>query len=248
MAKYSFNQDRTGVVFASLGDVNASFKDLGAVCAAIRYKSVPTAMELLTDFKEMRRPVEYHRHNRHMGARRELGGRKGRWPRKCAALVEKALANASANATNKGYAPESMYVVHAAANKTIIARRGPPKGALFVTGGPIGYVASRHSDLEFSRIEIGISELDEKRLSTNAIALIKRNVKAAQRAQKSAKKPTADKVQPKAKRSIITKVAHETGTQEEKKPPSQPAQLKEAQAPAATAAKSEEKKDNGAKA
>ena len=40
------------------------------------------------------------------GIRHELGGKKGRWPKKCAGLVRKVLVNAVANARNMGEDPE----------------------------------------------------------------------------------------------------------------------------------------------
>ena len=201
--QYSYNQNKEGVFLANAKDLNASFKDLGMVCAAIRYQSTPRAIAILDSVIEGRRPILYAKHNKHMGARHELGGRKGRWPMKCAAIVKKVLVNAMANATNKDMDPEHMYVVHAAANKTLIARRLPPRGALFVTGGPSGQVPARHSDLEFSRVEIGVALLDEQRMSQNMIDNIKR---AERRAPKPSKKEEK-KAPGKEKKSILTKVA-----------------------------------------
>ncbi len=173
MANYSFNQNRSGVIFASLKDINASFKDLGAVCTAIRYKSIPNAMDTLDGVIERGKPILYRRNHRYMGSRHELGGKKGRYPMKCAGIVRKVLLNAMTNARNKGLEPSLMYVVHASANKTMIAQRGPSKGAMFVTGGPSGFVTGRRSDLEFARVEIGVSTAEEKTLHKNMLKRIK---------------------------------------------------------------------------
>ncbi len=182
--KYSYNQDKTGVVFANAKDLNASYKDLGAVCDAIRYKSAQAALDALDRVIVDNKPILYRKHNINMGSRHELGGRKGRTPIKCAKIVRKVLVNAMANATNKQLDPEAMYVVHAAANKTLIARRFPSKGSLFVTGGPSGQVPARHSDIEFSRVEIGVSMLDQRRLSRNIVNKIKIETKNAPKVQK----------------------------------------------------------------
>ncbi len=155
-ARYSFNQGTKDVVFASARDLNASYKDLGAVCDAIRYKSLGSAMTILEDVIGRGRPILYRRHNTHMGSRHELGGRKGRYPEKCAELVRKTLVNAQANAANKGMLPEDLYVVHAAANKTQIVNRTPSKGILYISHG-YGYAALRRSDIELARIEIGLA-------------------------------------------------------------------------------------------
>lgn len=169
---YSFNADRSDVVFALMSDINASFKDLCAVCDAIRYRRVDTAMRILDEVASGEVPIRYRRHNRYMGARHELGGGTGRYPRKCAGIVRKVLANASANAKNKGYDPESMHVIHACANKTLIAPRSPPKGARSVVSGGYGYTSMRRSNLEFARVEIGLSEKSEGKLSKDSARLI----------------------------------------------------------------------------
>jgi ribosomal protein L22 len=210
--KYSYNQEREGVVFANMKDINASHKDLGAVCAAIRYRSVPVAMQILDAVSAGDMPIRYMRHNRGMGARHELGGKKGRTPKKCATIVKKVLINASANAESKGFDPEAMYVVLASANKTMIASRRPSKGALFISGGPSGYMTARRSDLEFARVELGVSMMDEKRLSKRVIFTIKRLMKE----QKAAKpKKEEAKPQPK-KKGFITRAQPEVQKEEKK--------------------------------
>jgi large subunit ribosomal protein L22 len=221
--KYSYNQDKTGVVFANAKDLNASYKDLGAVCDAIRYKSTTAALAALDRVIVDSKPILYRKHNINMGARHELGGRKGRTPIKCAKIVRKVLVNAMANATNKQLDPEAMYVVHAAANKTMIARRFPSKGSLYVTGGPSGQVPARHSDIEFSRVEIGVSMLDERRLSRNIVGRIKTETKSAPKPQKKEikKEGKKDKKQP-----LVKIQKKEEPKKEEKKE-----ETKQAQAP-----------------
>ena len=85
--KYSYNLDRR-VVFAHTSDLNASFKDVCAVCDAVRYKRVPAAIRILEGVINEGRPIEYRRHNKYMGSRHELGGKKGRYPMKCAAACQ----------------------------------------------------------------------------------------------------------------------------------------------------------------
>jgi ribosomal protein uL22 len=205
MARYSFNQNRSSTVFASRKDINASFKDLGAVCTAIRYKSIPNAMDVLDGVIERGKPVLYKRNNKYMGSRHELGGKKGRFPIKCAGIVRKVLMNAMTNARNQGLEPSLMYVVHAAANKTIIAQRGPSKGAMFVTGGPSGYVTGRRSDLEFSRVEIGVSTADEKVLHENMIKRIRAEAAIAPKVELKKPEKKAKKEEKKAKETKLEK-------------------------------------------
>lgn len=189
MVKYSFNRNPEGIIFASLKDVNASFKDLAAVCAAIRYRSYAEAVEILGEASEGKRPIEFRRHNKGMGHRHELGGRKGRWPKKCSELVMRVVNNAAANARNKDYEPELMYVVHAAANKTQTWGRMPPKGVRAVPGNhTMGYLSSRVSNLEHARIEIGLAKGTEPGLSEVMKSAIKRAQKYTER-RNSIQKP-----------------------------------------------------------
>ncbi len=190
--RYSFNRDKTDIIFAQAKDINASYKDLGVVCDAIRYKSVLKAISILDSVKEGV-PILYKKHNKYMGSRHELHGRKGRYPIKCAALIKKVLVNAQANARNKGFEPDSMFVVHAAANKTLIAPRRPSKGALFTTRA-YGYAVARSSNLELAKIEIGISNGTEKGLSSTMQQYIKRNTRELEALQKL---ESAKKVKPK---------------------------------------------------
>ncbi len=192
---YSFNLDRTDVVFATANDLNASFKDLCAVCDAIRYRSVPAAMKILDETASGEKPIKYNRWNRYMGSRHELGGKTGRYPKKCAAIVRKVLANAYANAKNKGYEPELMHVVHACANKTLTAPRSPPKGARAVTVGGYGYTSMRKSNLEFSKVEIGLSSKYEGKLGKESTKIVK--LFSMIESKNNAKKPTV-KQAPKA--------------------------------------------------
>ena len=171
--EYSFNLDKSDVVFASASDLNASFKDLCAVCDAIRYRSVAEAMKILDSTASGAMPIKYNRWNRYMGSRHELGGKTGRYPKKCANIVRKVLANAYANAKNKGDEPELMHVVHACANKTLTAPRSPPKGARAVTVGGYGYTSMRKSNLEFSKVEIGLSSKYDGKLGKRTTKIVK---------------------------------------------------------------------------
>jgi ribosomal protein uL22 len=207
MVKYSFNRDMEGIIFAhSPSDVNASFKDLKAVCDAIRYRNVEEAQKILDSVIVGGMPIEFRKNNSGMGSRHELGGKKGRYPKKCASLVKKVLINATANAKNKGYLPDIMYVVHASANRTQKISRLPSKGMLVVRGShSMGMVSYRHSDIELAKIEIGIAGGEEKGISDNMKQKLKifkpkesKNKPQAKKNEQKAKKP-ADKKTTEAK-------------------------------------------------
>ncbi len=195
MSNYSYNLNREEVVFAKLYDVNVSYKNLNAVCDAIRYLNVNDAMKVLDGVISMRMPILYKRYNKHMGSRSELGGRKGRYPEKAAEEVKRVLANAVANAGNKGLDGESMFIVHASSNKTVIVRRNPSRGSLAWGRGMYGRSSINHSDIEYAKIEIGIAEVNEK-LSKNMKYFIKKNNSAAQLSASAKKGAEAKKQKP----------------------------------------------------
>ncbi|MDE1822873.1 MAG: 50S ribosomal protein L22, partial [Candidatus Micrarchaeota archaeon] len=188
--KYSMNVKNEGIAKAQSKDVNASYKDLGAVCDAIRYTRADMALALLDRVIAMEMPVPYKRHNKHMGSRHELGGAKGGYPKKAAAEVKHTLVNAIANASNSGMDAESVFVIHAVANKTRIERRYPSKGSLAWGRGMYGRSSLNHSDIEYAKIEIGLSEPDAQFLTSNMRYFIRKNSRTlkTQEASKPQKK------------------------------------------------------------
>ncbi|VVB76653.1 50S ribosomal protein L22 [uncultured archaeon] len=190
---YSFNLKKEPFVFAHGRDINVSYKDLGAVCDAIRYLKVGAAMDVLDDVMSMSMPVLYRRHNTYMGSRHELGGQKGKWPVKAAKEAKVILVNAVANSASRGLSADDLYVVHASATKTQIARRSPSKGSLSWGRGKYGRSASVHSDLEYARIEIGLGTGREEELSKNMKFFIMKKNKGAPKAAAVAKPKAAPK-------------------------------------------------------
>jgi len=172
---YSFNiKNAENIVLAQRYDINASYKDLAAVCDAIRYMNAGAALDKLDRLIAMEMPIEYKRHNKHMGARHELGGRKGAYPIRAAKEVRLTLINAIANANNKGLSGEDLYIVHAAANKTRILRRYPSRGTLAWGRGMYGRASIMHSDLEYAKVEIGLASKDEAWLTKSMKYFIKK--------------------------------------------------------------------------
>lgn len=251
---YSFNRDKEGIIFAMLNGVNASNKDLGAVCDAIRYKSVESAWALLDLVKAGKMPVEFRRHGSGIGARHELGGKRGRYPKKCAGFVQKALRNAMANASNKGYLPELMYIVHASANRTDRLGRFPSKGAPYVSGShTIGGIAHRRSDIELAKIEIGISNGSEKGLSEHMKSAVAASSKRESRDAKKKQLLAESKIiaQKKAQQTQVVKPTAKPAavakTKEEKKVPAiKPVEKKTETSPVVKKDDAHKAKDNKA--
>ncbi|MBN1170329.1 hypothetical protein JXA56_04855, partial [Candidatus Micrarchaeota archaeon] len=126
---------------ARLEGVNASYKDLVQVCGTIKSRKTEWALSFLEKAAKGEVAVLYKTHNKRLGHRRELGGRKGRYPKKSAAIVLKVLKSAIANAAVRGIGGDLM-IMHAAANKKLSYGRIASKGRW------------ARSSLDTSRIEI----------------------------------------------------------------------------------------------
>lgn len=131
---------------AQLYNVDASYKDLTQVCANIRGLMIDDALELLEAASKCERPIRYKKFNKKLGHRRELGGKKGRYPWKAVGIVLRVVQNAQANASFKGLS-EVLRVAHAAANKQATYPRIQSKGR------------QARSDYETARIEIVLEEV-----------------------------------------------------------------------------------------
>ena len=181
---YAYNLDRHDVVLAQKQEINANFKALVELCRAIRYRRASDALELMDRVAEMERPIPFKRYNKHVGARSELHGRKGRYPAKAAKEVRGVIVNALANAKNKGLDTEALYIVHSSANKTRIERRYPPRGS-YVWGQGTYHSHMMHSNIEYAKIEIGVADREARGLSERMKMLIERNSrKPARQVQK----------------------------------------------------------------
>jgi ribosomal protein uL22 len=205
MMNYSFNI-KGDFVKAQSYDINASYKDLGAVCDAIRYMKAEYALDTLKHVIGKERPVAYRRHNKHMGSRHELGGQKGGYPEKAASEVFKTLTNAVANAGNKGKSGNDMVIVGASANKTRIERRYPSKGSIAWGRGMYGMSATNHSDIEYARIEIVLADEFSDKLTKNMRYFIKKKNRTAAAQAKTVIKPKAKPTA--AKPQAVQKEAH----------------------------------------
>lgn len=213
------------VALAQGYDLNLSYKDLGAVCDAIRYMQTARAIELLEKVSRMEMPVEFRRHNTHMGSRHELGGKKGKYPVKASKEVKLIILNAMANAGNNGNLDaEKMVIIHASANKTHIERRSPSKGSIAWGRGMYGRSAINHSDIEYAKVEIAIANPDYPGISSKAKYFIGLKAKMAP------KKEEAKKPEPK-KKSTAEKLKKEVAAMPATTQPATPA-VQQAQEPA----------------
>jgi large subunit ribosomal protein L22 len=144
---YSYKpSENEKIAKAQMHDINASYKDLSEVCRSIRGKATKEAVKLLEKVEKGEMPILFKKFNKRLGHRRELGGRKGRYPKKSAKIVMQVLRNAIANAQRNGFS-ENLLVKHASANKQNIYPRLASKGR------------QMRSNLETAKVEIVLQEV-----------------------------------------------------------------------------------------
>jgi len=177
MKGYSTDFERENFACARMEDTNISFKDLAEVCGRIRGKNADWAVGFLEKASKGEIPVLYKRHNKKIGHRRELGGQKGRYPKKAATAILKVLNSALANGRIRGLG-ETYEISHASANKKMGYGRVAPKGRW------------ARSDFETARIEIVLRPLEEIPKGVEVRAPVKKEAKKE-------KKPEAKKEEPK---------------------------------------------------
>jgi large subunit ribosomal protein L22 len=147
---------------AQLSNINASYKDLANTCSFIRGLNAKEALSLLELASKKIIPIPYPRYNKKLGHRRELGGKKGRYPVKSAKIVAKVLKDAIANAKFLGLNEDNLYVAYAVANKHRIEKRIAPKGPRRAGKPTNPKRGPRYSNLEYSFVQIILKEKEEK--------------------------------------------------------------------------------------
>jgi len=110
--------DPTLQVRASGREVNISPKAAREICSAIRGMKVPRAIDLLEGVERRETPIPFRRHKLKVGHRSELAGfPTGSYPVKAAKQILSVLRNLQSNCEFKGFDPERVEIVHAAAQR-----------------------------------------------------------------------------------------------------------------------------------
>ncbi|MBI3587624.1 50S ribosomal protein L22 [Candidatus Micrarchaeota archaeon] len=198
--KYSLEFDPAKSGRSQGYDIDASYKDLAQACKAMEGRSVSAARKLLEEAIELKKPIRFYKFNKGMGHRSQLGGKKGKFPRKECRLLLKILANAYSNALSNGVEGKDAVVLHAIAYKQ---NAFPRYRRFFVSSHTIGYGKQAiRSDYVTARVEMVVGEKGTKRapaLTTAQKASLKKKMKqernAAQEAMKKADEKKAGKKQ-----------------------------------------------------
>jgi len=114
---YSLKEvDETRMVKASLREVDVSPKWSREVCKAIVGLTIPEAKQLLEEVVAMKRMIPYRRYKKKRAHHAQTRG-PGGYPVKVAKHMLKLLDSLEANADFKGFDPDEVVIVHAAAHK-----------------------------------------------------------------------------------------------------------------------------------
>jgi len=186
---YSYQpQNNEKIAKAQLKDINASFKDLANTCSFIRGLDAKEALSLLELASKKVIPIPYPRYNKKLGHRRELGGKKGRYPIKSAKIVAKVLRDAIANARFLGLNEDNLYVAYAVANKHRIEKRIAPKGPRRAGKPTNPKKGPRYSNLEYSFVQIILKEKEENKKENKQQEVNKKENKEENKKEKEMKK------------------------------------------------------------
>ncbi len=211
MERYATEFNREEFACARVEDANVSYKDLTQVCGRIRGKNANWAMEFLVKVIEGKAAVLYKQHCKRMGHRRELGGKKGRYPKKASAAVLKVLESAMANGRVRGMG-ETYEILNAAANRRFNYGRVAAKGRW------------ARSDYETSRIEIILRPLETVPKGVEVKAPPKKEEKKPE-VKKEEKKPEIKKEEKKPEPKKEEK-KEEPKKEEKKEPEKKPEPVK----------------------
>jgi len=148
------------VAKAQVFDQNGSYKDLTQICKAIRGKQVDEARKILEECISMAKAIPYFQHSKGCGSRGELGGKKGRYPKKEAKIMLAILNDAVANAKNQGMDEKKLFVAQTAGYKQNVFKR---YRKYWAGGSILGYgKQATWANLETARAEIVLGEREPR--------------------------------------------------------------------------------------
>lgn len=179
--KFSFKvPDEREVARSQAYDLDASYKDLANVLAAIKGRTISEAKQILEDCISMKKAIHYRKFATRLGHRSELGGRRGRYPKKEARITMTLLKSAEANANFKGLEVPALIVRQAAAYKQNRMRRYRQHFGSSIT---LGYgKQSLFADYQTCRVEIVLARGSERDIE-----------RAARKGKKNAEKAASKK-------------------------------------------------------
>lgn len=155
--KYAFKtQDEKKVARAQAFDLDASYKDLTEIARAIKGKTLEKAQETLDNAINEKKAIPYQRFAKGTGHKSNIGGKRGRYPKKECKIVKSLLLNCKANAEVKGLDLNTLYIQSAIAYKQNVY---PRYRRFWASGATIGYgKQSTMSNYATARIELTLTE------------------------------------------------------------------------------------------
>jgi large subunit ribosomal protein L22 len=117
MVGYSMEADGENTARAIGAELPISWKDSVELCRELRGLYLADAKEFLASVVNLERPIHLRRYCRHAAHKRGKGFGPGKFPVKAAGSILRVLEGVENNAEYKGLDPESMFIIHIAANR-----------------------------------------------------------------------------------------------------------------------------------
>lgn len=215
--KYSIKFKQEGYAYAQEYSLNVSYKNLSQVCNNVRGLPVVKALDFLDKAEKKETAVLFSTYNKKIGHRKELGGKKGRYPVKAIGMVKKVLLNAINNARVLQMDEDTLVVAHIAANKQHVYSRLAPKGKRM------------RANYETAKLEIALKG-DVKKIAEVSLPEKKKKKKTEEEVKSEAPEVSETEVEVKEEPKVEVeepKVEKETKVEKEEPKPEEKAKVKE---------------------
>ncbi|RLE94940.1 MAG: 50S ribosomal protein L22 [Thermoprotei archaeon] len=131
MTRWHFSRqdlDPVRTAIAAGRDLRISYKHAVEICHFIRNRKLEEAKKILVDVIKMKQAIPFRTYKKKVPHHKAVDKWPAvRWPVKAAKAILEVLKNAEANAAYKGLDTSNLYVVHAAAHKSIKIRKYIPR-------------------------------------------------------------------------------------------------------------------------
>ncbi|RLE83023.1 MAG: 50S ribosomal protein L22 [Thermoprotei archaeon] len=131
MTRWHFSRqdlDPVRTATAAGRDLRISYKHAVEICRFIKNRKLDEAKKILENVIELKQGIPFRTYKKKVPHHKAVDKWPAvRWPVKAAKAILKVLENAENNAINKGLDVSRLYVVHAAAHKSIKIRKYIPR-------------------------------------------------------------------------------------------------------------------------
>ncbi len=203
MAKFRYSNKSSSKLSAKavIRNAPASYKQCIEICSFIRGKAASTALKMLKDIADEKKPLPIKRFNRGGTGHRKGKTGPGRYPKKAVSVIADLINSAIANARFKSLDAPNMFI------KFISAHKGENR---------LHYGRQRRRYMKRSNIELVLEEKEAKKEKKPKNRALPADKKKAQEIDKSEEKASQDTRTKKAPKISQEPVKESKSTEEEK--------------------------------